>query len=165
MAGRRVLVLIGSESDLTKVEPTITVLSQLGIDCELRVASAHRTPDRVAELASGARDRGFAVVVAAAGLAAALPGAVAAHTTLPVVALPLASGTLGGIDALLACVQMPPGVPTATVGIDAARNAGMLAAQILALGDPALASKLNKQRKSLTKGIEDSDARIGTGRR
>lgn len=165
MAGRRVLVLIGSESDLTKVEPTITVLSQLGIDCELRVASAHRTPDRVVELVSGARDRGFAVVIAAAGLAAALPGAAAAHTTLPVVALPLASGTLGGIDALLACAQMPPGVPTATVGIDAARNAGMLAAQILALGDPALAAKLNKQRKSLAKGIEESDARIGGGRR
>lgn len=165
MAGRRVLVLIGSESDLTKVEPTITVLSQLGIDCELRVASAHRTPDRVVELVSGARDRGFAVVIAAAGLAAALPGAAAAHTTLPVVALPLASGTLGGIDALLACAQMPPGVPTATVGIDAARNAGVLAAQILALGDPALAAKLNKQRKSLVKGIEESDARIGGGRR
>jgi len=165
MAGRRVLVLIGSESDLAKVEPAITVLSQLGIDSELRVASAHRTPDRVVELVSGARDRGFAVVIAAAGLAAALPGAVAAHTPLPVIALPLASGTLGGIDALLACVQMPPGVPTATVGIDAARNAGVLAAQILALGDPALAAKLHKQRKTMAKGIEESDARIGGGRR
>lgn len=165
MAGRRVLVLIGSESDLAKVEPAVTMLSQLGVETELRVASAHRTPDRVVELVSGARDRGFAVIIAAAGLAAALPGAVAAHTTLPVVALPLASGTLGGIDALLACVQMPPGVPTATVGIDAARNAGMLAAEILALGDPALAAKLHKHRKSMARGIEESDARIGGGRR
>jgi 5-(carboxyamino)imidazole ribonucleotide mutase len=165
MAGRRVLVVIGSESDLAKVEPTITVLSQLGVDHELRVASAHRTPDRVVELVSGARDRGFGVVIAAAGLAAALPGAAAAHTTLPVVALPLASGTLGGIDALLACAQMPPGVPTATVGIDAARNAGLLAAQILALGDPALSAKLNKQRRSMAKGIEESDVRLGGGRR
>jgi len=165
MAGRRVLVLIGSESDLGKVEPAITVLSQFGVDTELRVASAHRTPDRVVDLAGGARDRGFAVVIAAAGLAAALPGAAAAHTTLPVIALPLASGTLGGIDALLACVQMPPGVPTATVGIDAARNAGILAAQILALSDPALAAKLQKQRKAMAKGIEESDARIGGGRR
>lgn len=165
MAGRRVLVVIGSESDLAKVEPTITVLSQLGIDHELRVASAHRTPDRVVELVSGARDRGFGVVIAAAGLAAALPGAAAAHTTLPVVALPLASGTLGGIDALLACAQMPPGVPTATVGIDAARNAGLLAAQILALGDAALSAKLSKQRRSMAKGIEESDVRLGGGRR
>jgi 5-(carboxyamino)imidazole ribonucleotide mutase len=165
MAGRRVLVLIGSETDLVKVESAVTVLSQLGIDTELRVASAHRTPERVVELAMTARDRGFGVIIAAAGLAAALPGVAAAHTTLPVVALPLASGTLGGMDALLACVQMPPGVPTATVGIDSARNAGLLAAQILALGDPALSSRLAKSRKSMARAIEESDGRIGGGNR
>jgi 5-(carboxyamino)imidazole ribonucleotide mutase len=165
MAGRRVLVLIGSETDLVKVEPAITVLSQLGVDSELRVASAHRTPERVVELVRTARDRGFAVIVAGAGLAAALPGTVAAHTTLPVVALPLASGTLGGLDALLSCAQMPPGIPVATVGIDAARNAGLLAAQILALGDPALSSRLVKARKTMARAIEESDGRIGGGKR
>jgi 5-(carboxyamino)imidazole ribonucleotide mutase len=165
MAGRRVLVLIGSETDLVKVESAVTVLSQLGIDTELRVASAHRTPERVVELATSARERGFGVIIAAAGLAAALPGVAAAHTTLPVVALPLASGTLGGMDALLACVQMPPGVPTATVGIDSARNAGLLAAQILALGDPALSSRLAKSRKAMARAIEESDGRIGGGKR
>ncbi|MBI5499211.1 MAG: 5-(carboxyamino)imidazole ribonucleotide mutase [Deltaproteobacteria bacterium] len=165
MAGRRVLVLIGSETDLVKVEPAVTVLSQHGIDTELRVASAHRTPERVVELAMTARDRGFGVIIAAAGLAAALPGTVAAHTTLPVVALPLAAGTLLGIDALLACVQMPPGVPVATVGIDSARNAGLLAVQILALGDPALSSRLAKGRRAMARAIEESDGRIGGGKR
>jgi len=165
MAGRRVLVLIGSETDLVKVEAAITVLSRFGVDSELRVASAHRTPERVVEFAMTARDRGFAVIIAAAGLAAALPGVVAAHTTLPVVGLPLASGTLGGLDALLACAQMPPGVPVATVGIDAARNAGLLAAQILATGDPALAARLAKQRKSMARAVEESDGRIGGGKR
>jgi 5-(carboxyamino)imidazole ribonucleotide mutase len=160
-----VLILIGSETDVGKVEPTLAVLSQLGIDYELRVASAHRTPARVVELVAAARERGFAVVVAAAGLSAALPGVAAAHTILPVVALPLASGTLGGADALLACAQMPPGIPVATVGIEGARNAGLFAAEILALGEPVLAQRLVEARQAMARAIEETDERIGGARR
>jgi 5-(carboxyamino)imidazole ribonucleotide mutase len=161
MKDHRVLLVIGSESDLAKVEPATVLLAQLGVDYELRVASAHRTPARVVELAASARAAGFSAIIAAAGLSAALPGVLAAHTTLPVVALPLASGTLGGADALLACAQMPPGVPVAVVGIDSAHNAALLAAQILAVRDKSLATRLEKQRRAMEKSVEEADARIG----
>ena len=129
--GAEVLILAGSESDRVVVEKAEKVLREAGVGYEFEVASAHRTPDRVAELARGAEERGFRVVIAAAGLAAALPGVVAAHSRLPVIGLPIAAGALKGIDALLAIAQMPPGVPVAAVGIDAGANAAHLALRIL----------------------------------
>jgi len=130
-AGPEVLIVAGSESDRPVVEKAEKVLRDAGVEYEFEIASAHRTPDRVAELARGAESRGFRVVIAAAGLAAALPGVVAAHSRLPVIGLPVAAGALRGVDALLAIAQMPPGVPVATVGIDAGANAAHLALRIL----------------------------------
>ncbi len=129
--GTEVLIVAGSESDRPVVEKAEKVLRDAGVGYEFEIASAHRTPDRVAELAREAEGRGIRVVIAAAGLAAALPGVVAAHSRLPVIGLPVAAGALRGIDALLAIAQMPPGVPVATVGIDAGANAAHLALRIL----------------------------------
>ena len=126
-----VLIIAGSESDRAVVEKATRVLDEAGVGYTFEVASAHRDPDRVAELARGAADSGYRVVIAAAGLAAALPGVVAAHTHLPVIGLPVGAGPLRGIDALLAIVQLPPGVPVATVGIDNGQNAAWLALRIL----------------------------------
>lgn len=145
----RVGLMVGSPGDLPRVREALTLLRSLGIPCEVVVASAHRTPEKVRRYATSAAGRGLEVIIAAAGLAAHLPGAVAAQTTLPVIGLPLAAGTLGGLDALLAIVQMPPGIPVATVGIDAARNAALLAAAILAVRDEALAAKLQAYRKKM----------------
>lgn len=127
-------ILIGSESDRERMQPALDELAERGIPCELEVRSAHRDPDAVAEYARGARARGLRVLVAGAGLAAALPGVVAAHTDLPVIGVPLRSSmsVLDGLDALLSIVQMPPGVPVACVGVDNAKNAAVLAARILA---------------------------------
>jgi 5-(carboxyamino)imidazole ribonucleotide mutase len=127
-------ILIGSESDRERMQPALDELAERGIPCELEVRSAHRQPDAVAEYARGARERGLRVLIAGAGLAAALPGVVAAHTDLPVIGVPLRSSTsvLDGLDALLSIVQMPPGVPVACVGVDNAKNAAVLAARILA---------------------------------
>jgi 5-(carboxyamino)imidazole ribonucleotide mutase len=126
-------VLVGSESDVERMQPALAELEQRGIAHELEVRSAHRTPDAVAEYARSARGRGIRVLIAGAGLAAALPGSVAAHTDLPVIGVPLRSrqSVLDGLDALLSIVQMPPGVPVAAVGVDSARNAALLAARIL----------------------------------
>ncbi|HEV3476797.1 MAG TPA: 5-(carboxyamino)imidazole ribonucleotide mutase [Rubrobacteraceae bacterium] len=135
-------ILVGSESDLPVLEKCTTRLENLGVDYELKVLSAHRTPESVAEYAATARDRGLKVVICAAGMAAHLAGAVAARTNLPVIGVPVAAGTLGGLDALLATVQMPSGVPVATVAVNGAANAAVLAAQILALSDPELAERL-----------------------
>ena len=127
-------ILVGSESDVERMQPALDELARRGIAHELEVRSAHRTPDAVAEYARSARGRGIRVLIAGAGLAAALPGAVAAHTDLPVIGVPLRSrqSVLDGLDALLSIVQMPPGVPVAAVGVDSARNAAVLAARILA---------------------------------
>src|SRR5688500_1957312 len=129
--GPEVLIVAGSESDRHVVEKAEKVLRDAGVKYEFEIASAHRTPDRVAELAKEAEGRGIRVVIAAAGLAAALPGVVAAHSRLPVIGLPVAAGALRGVDALLAIAQMPPGVPVAAVGIDAGANAAHLALRIL----------------------------------
>ena len=131
--GALVGVLVGSESDRERIQPALDELAARGIGYELEVRSAHRTPDAVAEYARSARERGIRVLIAGAGLAAALPGVVAAHTDLPVIGVPLRSSlsVLDGLDALLSIVQMPPGVPVACVGVDNARNAGALAARIL----------------------------------
>ncbi|MGD8278367.1 MAG: 5-(carboxyamino)imidazole ribonucleotide mutase [Gemmatimonadota bacterium] len=128
---KKVLILMGSESDRAKMEKAVPILNDAGVETELQVSSAHRQPDRTAELARTAAERGFGVVICGAGLSAALPGVVAAQTALPVIGVPL-SAALGGLDALLSVVQMPPGVPVACVGIDNAKNAAHLALRILA---------------------------------
>ncbi len=135
-------ILVGSKSDLPIMEKCTKRLEDLGIDHELEVLSAHRTPDAVAEYVASAPGRGIKVFICAAGMAAHLAGAVAARTNLPVIGIPVAAGTLGGFDALLATVQMPSGVPVATVAVNGAANAAVLAAQILALSDPELAERL-----------------------
>lgn len=139
-----VAILTGSPSDLEVVGKARDTLHTLGIACELKVLSAHRTPDRVERYVKAAPGRGIEVFIACAGMAAHLAGVVAAHTRLPVIGVPLASGALQGIDALLATVQMPPGIPVATVGIDGAKNAAYLAARILALRHPAIGAALER---------------------
>jgi 5-(carboxyamino)imidazole ribonucleotide mutase len=138
----RIGILVGSKSDLPVMEKCTKRLEDLGIDHELEVLSAHRNPEGVGEYVASAPGRGIKVFICAAGMAAHLAGAVAARTSLPVIGIPIAAGTLGGFDALLATVQMPTGVPVATVAVNGAANAAVLAAQILALSDPALAERL-----------------------
>lgn len=130
MSGNKVLVLMGSDSDREVMQKGVAVLDEHGIESEVLVSSAHREPEKTAELAASAEERGFGAVICGAGLSAALPGVVAAHTDLPVIGVPI-SAALGGMDALLSTVQMPPGVPVAAVGIDNARNAAHLAIRIL----------------------------------
>lgn len=137
-------ILLGSKSDLALVKKVEDVFSYFGVTWEISVASAHRTPEDVARYASRARERGIQVLVAAAGLSAALPGVVAAHTTLPVVGIPVNAGSVGGIDALLAVTQMPPGVPVASVGIDGVKNAALFAVRILGLHRDDIAAKLEE---------------------
>lgn len=138
----KVAVLMGSENDREKVAPASDILQRFGVEVDTEVMSAHRTPASVTAFAAQAKANGYGVIIAAAGMAAALPGAVAAHTTLPVIGLPLSGSALNGVDALYAIAQLPPGVPAACVAIDGAKNAGILAAQILALNDDDLAGKL-----------------------
>jgi 5-(carboxyamino)imidazole ribonucleotide mutase len=155
-----VLIVMGSDSDFDQTAPAWKVLESLGIGYEVTVASAHRSPERVVGIARGARDRGFGVILAAAGGAAHLAGVLAAHTTLPVVSVPIAIGTLGGVDALLSAVQMPGGVPIASVGIGGARNAGFFAAAILAATDRELAARLESFRDQQSKNVAEADARV-----
>jgi len=157
---RKVLVVMGSDSDFPVLESCFKTLSDFGIPYEGVVCSAHRTPDRAADLARTAEARGFGCVIAAAGLAAHLPGVLAAFTILPVIGVPVKAGALDGLDALLAVVQMPPGVPVATVAIDGAVNAAVLAAQILAAGDPALRGKLVDYKISLARSVDERDKRL-----
>jgi 5-(carboxyamino)imidazole ribonucleotide mutase len=133
---------MGSPNDKDKVAPAAEVLRRFGVEVDVEVMSAHRTPASVTAFAVKARENGYGAIICAAGMAAALPGAVAAHTTLPVIGLPLSGSALNGVDALYASVQMPPGVPVACVAIDGAKNAGILAAQILAVDDEDVAEKL-----------------------
>jgi 5-(carboxyamino)imidazole ribonucleotide mutase len=155
-------IVIGSDSDLDTMLQTVEVLDTLGIGSEMVVASAHRTPHRTEEWASGAAARGLRVLIAAAGGAAALPGVVAAFSSLPVIGVPIAATPLNGMDALLSIVQMPKGVPVATVAIGpwGAANAGLLAAQILALGDAALAERLADYRKRLAGEVDERARRV-----
>ena len=138
----RVGILVGSKSDMPVLERCTTRLEELGVEYEIEVRSAHRDPEGVSEYARTARERGLKVVICAAGMAAHLAGAVAARTTLPVIGIPVAAGSLNGLDSLLSTVQMPSGVPVATVAVNGAANAAVLAAQILALSDADLAEKL-----------------------
>lgn len=142
-----VAIVMGSKSDEPGMKECMEVLDRFGIPYESRIMSAHRTPRMVARFAGEAQSKGFRVIIAAAGLAAALPGVVAAHTILPVIGVPMPGGPLQGKDALYAIVQMPPGIPVATVGIGNGKNAAWLAVSILSLGDPALQQRLTDARK------------------
>jgi len=145
----KVAILMGSDKDMPKMQACADALDAFDIEHEVHVMSAHRTPQRVAEFVSSARDNGFGVIVCGAGKAAHLAGAAAAHSTLPIIGVPIAVGGLGGVDALYATVQMPTGIPVATVAIDSAANAGYLAASILSIGDGDVAAKLADYRESL----------------
>jgi 5-(carboxyamino)imidazole ribonucleotide mutase len=145
----KVAVLMGSDKDQDKMRPAADVLTEFDVDHDVLVLSAHRNPKAVADFAMTARDNGYGVIICGAGKAAHLAGAVAAHATIPVIGVPIAAGGLGGMDALLSTVQMPTGIPVATVAIDSAANAAYLALSILSLGDPDLAASLAAYRKSL----------------
>ena len=157
---KKIAIIMGSDSDLPVLEGAIRTLDQFGVPCEVRVLSAHRTPAEAAAFARSARENGFGAIIAAAGKAAHLAGAMAAGTTLPVIGIPVKSSTLDGIDALLSTVQMPSGIPVATVAIDGATNAALLSAQILALSDETLARKLMAKRKADSEGVLAKDAAI-----
>lgn len=144
---------MGSDSDFPIVSPAIKRLKSFGIPVEVRVMSAHRTPDAAAEFSKNAKAEGFGVIIAAAGKAAHLGGVLAAHTTLPVIGVPVKSSTLDGLDALLSTVQMPSGIPVATVAIDGADNAAILAAQMLALSDDSIAAQLEQMKIDMEKGV------------
>ena len=144
---------MGSDSDFPIVSPAIKRLKSFGIPVEVRVMSAHRTPDAAAEFSKNAKTEGFGVIIAAAGKAAHLGGVLAAHTTLPVIGIPVKSSTLDGLDALLSTVQMPSGIPVATVAIDGADNAAILAAQMLALSDDSIAAQLEQMKVDMAKGV------------
>jgi 5-(carboxyamino)imidazole ribonucleotide mutase len=149
MSRKKVAVLMGSPSDKGKMAPAADTLARYGIEADVRVMSAHRTPAVVAEFASTARDNGYAAIICGAGMAAHLAGAVAGRTTLPVIGVPLSGGALNGVDALYATVQMPKGIPVATVAVDGAMNAALLAVQMLAIDDPELAAALMKHRQEM----------------
>lgn len=156
---KKVGIIMGSDSDLPVVEKAFSVLEEFEVPYEVHVYSAHRTPVEAKEFSKNARNNGFGVIIAAAGKAAHIAGSVAANTTLPVIGIPVKSSTLDGLDALLSTVQMPGGIPVATVAIDGAQNAGLLAVQMLAIEDSELAKKLDTQRnKSAEKVLEKNKA-------
>lgn len=153
-------ILMGSHNDLEIMKAAKTTLDELGVSSELRVLSAHRTPEEAGAYARDAEKNGTKVLIAGAGLAAHLAGALVAQTTLPVIGVPLSAGTLGGLDSLLSTVQMPPGLPVATVAIGGAQNAALLAAAILALSDVELAKKLKQRRKEMHDKVLAADAKV-----
>ncbi len=157
---KKIAVLMGSDSDLPVIKAAFAILREYGVPFEAHVMSAHRSPEAVQAFASAARERGFGAILAAAGKAAHLAGAVAANTTLPVIGIPVKSSTLDGLDALLATVQMPSGMPVATVAIDGAANAALLAVQMLAVEDDVLATKLAAKRAAMREQIAEKDARL-----
>ena len=156
----KVGIVMGSVSDLPVVEKGIKVLQEFGVPMEVRVLSAHRCPEEARDFAATAREKGFGVLIAAAGMAAHLAGALAANTTLPVIGIPCKSTNLDGMDALLSTVMMPSGIPVATVAIDGAKNAALLAIQILAVTDADLAEKLAAARKKETDAVLAKDAEL-----
>lgn len=157
---KKVGIVMGSTSDLPVVEKAMDVLREYGVPMEVRVLSAHRCPDEAREFAAQARASGFSVLIAAAGMAAHLAGALAANTTLPVIGIPCKSKQLDGMDAMLSTVMMPPGIPVATVGVDGAKNAALLAVEILATSDEALAAKLDAARKEATEAVLKADREV-----
>lgn len=156
----KVAIIMGSDSDLPVLEPAMKTLAEFGVTAEVTVASAHRTPEKVHDFVATAADRGVGVFIAAAGAAAHLPGVVASFTTLPVIGVPVNSTSLGGFDALLSIVQMPPGIPVATMAINGAKNAALFAVQILATADPSLKGKLAAYRQSMAAEVEAKAAKV-----
>ncbi|HNR51606.1 MAG TPA: 5-(carboxyamino)imidazole ribonucleotide mutase [Deltaproteobacteria bacterium] len=158
----KVAIIMGSKSDLPVMEECSGVLRQFGIACEMRILSAHRTPEEVTDFSRSARDNGFSIIIAGAGMSAHLAGVVAAHTTLPVIGVPIDSSSLNGMDALLSMVQMPPGIPVATMGVGkaGARNAALLAAEILSISSPEMAEKLKIYRQDMKKSVLEADESI-----
>jgi 5-(carboxyamino)imidazole ribonucleotide mutase len=157
---KKIAVVMGSDSDLETMKACIAALKKFGIEYEARVISAHRTPCEAEKFAKNAEGEGFGAIIAAAGKSAHLAGVMAAYTVLPVIGVPIKSSALDGMDALLSMVQMPPGVPVATVAIDGAENAALLAAQILALGDPALNEKMKQHKIAMAEGVKQKDAAL-----
>lgn len=156
----KIAFVMGSDSDLPVVEKGVEVVKSFGVPVEVRIISAHRTPAEAEEFARNAEANGIGVIVAAAGKAAHLGGVLAAYTTLPVVALPIKSSTLDGLDSLLSMVQMPPGIPVATVGIDGALNAGLLALQMLGVSDPVIKEKLKAYKEDMAEAVRQKDEKI-----
>lgn len=156
----KILILMGSDSDLPVMEGGLKFLREMEIPFTIDISSAHRDPGRTMAYAKNARSKGYQVIIAMAGMAAHLPGVIASHTTLPVIGVPAGNGSLKGLDALLSIVQMPPGVPVATVGIDASKNAAILACQILSLGDEGVLTKLEKMKKALKKENEKKSQKL-----
>jgi len=158
----KVAVIMVSKSDLPVMEETTALLKQFGVETEMRILSAHRCPDEVAAFAKAAADNGFSAIIAGAGMAAHLPGVIASYTTLPVIGVPIDASSLDGIDALLSIVQMPPGIPVATVGIGkaGAKNAALLAVEMLALAEPSLKNKLTSFRDDQKKTILTADKEV-----
>ncbi|MBR6534328.1 MAG: 5-(carboxyamino)imidazole ribonucleotide mutase [Clostridia bacterium] len=154
---KKVAVVMGSDSDLPVVEGAVKVLKEYAVPYEAHVYSAHRTPEQAKEFFSNAKKNGFGVIICAAGMAAHLAGAAAANTTLPVIGIPMKSSAFGGMDALLSTVQMPTGLPVATVAVDGAKNAAHLAMQIIALGDDELAEKLERAREDMKNAVLEKD--------
>ncbi len=157
---KKVAVIMGSDSDFPIVKGAVSILKELEIPVEVHVMSAHRTPGLASDFAANARDNGVGVIIAAAGMAAHLAGVIAAHTTLPVIGIPVKSGGLGGLDALLATVQMPSGIPVATVAVDGAKNAAFLAAQILGVENEDIAAKLGERKAKMIEEVVQKDKKL-----
>ena len=157
---KKVAVIMGSDSDWPVVKAACAQLKEFGIPYEAHILSAHRTPAQAAEFAKGARENGFGAIICAAGMAAHLAGAFAANTTLPVIGIPMKGGAMDGLDALLATVQMPSGIPVATVALNGAKNAAVLAAQILAVEDADLAARLDAARVQMARQIAEKEAKL-----
>lgn len=158
----KVLIVMGSDSDVPVMNEAEKVLEEFGVPCEMRISSAHRCPHRTATLAAEAAERGFKVIIAGAGMAAHLAGVIAAETVLPVIGVPIGGGALNGVDALYSTVQMPGGIPVATVAIGkaGAKNAGILAVQMLALADEALTARLREYKENMAREVEEKDAAL-----
>lgn len=157
---KKVSIVMGSDSDLPVMKKATAVLEQFSVEYEVHVYSAHRTPEKVAELAKNARKNNVGVIIAGAGMAAALAGVVAGHTTVPVIGVPLKSAALDGVDALLSTVMMPSGIPVATVAIDGAKNAAYLAMEILAVSDEELQKRLEEDRETMKQGVLEKNAKV-----
>lgn len=156
----KVAIVMGSKSDLKVMEKAKDTLAEFGIESDLRILSAHRTPEEAGEFAQSAKERGYRAIIAGAGLAAHLPGVLASYTLLPVIGVPISGGALGGLDSLYAIVQMPPGIPVATVGLDNGKNAALLAVQILALENPELFEKLAAFRTKQKEAVLAHDRQL-----
>ena len=158
----KIAVLMGSKSDLSVVKPAVSVIKSFGVEAEVRVISAHRTPEEAHDFSLNAKVNGVEVIICAAGKAAHLGGVIAASTTLPVIGLPVKTDMMGGLDSLLSIVQMPSGIPVATVGVNAGENAGLLALQILGIKYPEIAAKLSSYKLKMKEKINSDDAAIQT---